>query len=70
MVTHDVDEALFLSDRIVMMTNGPAAAWAAILEVPFARPRDRRRCWSTRDYYELREQLIGFLEEHAVSNAA
>ena len=43
MVTHDVDEALFLSDRIAMMTNGPAARLGGILEVPFPRPRDARR---------------------------
>jgi len=42
MVTHDVDEALFLADRIVMMTNGPAARVGDILEVPFVRPRDRK----------------------------
>src|SRR5207253_1982788 len=42
MVTHDVDEALFLSDRIVMMTNGPEAEVGEILDVPFQRPRNRR----------------------------
>ena len=41
MVTHDVDEALFMSDRVVMMTNGPRAGIGDILEVPFARPRVR-----------------------------
>ena len=48
MVTHDVDEALFLSDRIAMMTNGPAARLGGILEVPFPRPRTAPPCWSTR----------------------
>lgn len=62
MVTHDVDEALFLSDRVAMMTNGPAARLGGILEVPFARPRDREGVLSHPLYYELREQLIGFLE--------
>ena len=62
MVTHDVDEALFLSDRIAMMTNGPAARLGGILEVPFARPRDRESVLAHPLYYELREQLIGFLE--------
>src|SRR5688572_27379575 len=65
MVTHDVDEALFLSDRIAMMTNGPAARLGGILEVPFPRPRDRAHVMEHPDYYKLREQLIGFLEEHA-----
>ena len=41
MVTHDVDEALLLADRIVLMTNGPAATVGEILTVPFARPRER-----------------------------
>lgn len=66
MVTHDVDEALFLSDRIVMMTNGPAARVGGILEVPFPRPRARADVIEHPEYYRLREALIAFLEEHAV----
>lgn len=62
MVTHDVDEALLLSDRIVMMTNGPAARVGEILTVPFARPRDRQALLEDPAYYQLREQLIAFLE--------
>jgi nitrate/nitrite transport system ATP-binding protein len=65
MVTHDVDEALFLSDRIVMMTNGPAAEVGDILEVPFERPRTRKAVMEHPDYYKLREHLITFLEERA-----
>jgi ABC-type nitrate/sulfonate/bicarbonate transport system ATPase subunit len=64
MVTHDVDEALFLSDRIAMMTNGPAARLGGVLSVPFPRPRVRRDVMEHPDYYRLREELIGFLEEH------
>ena len=63
MVTHDVDEALFLSDRVVMMTNGPAADVGGILDVPFARPRERHAVLDDPEYYELRERLIGFLED-------
>jgi nitrate/nitrite transport system ATP-binding protein len=62
MVTHDVDEALFLSDRIVMMTSGPAAKVGDILAIPFERPRDRKAVLEHPDYYRLREHLIGFLE--------
>src|SRR5437763_366619 len=62
MVTHDVDEALFLSDRIAMMTSGPGAHVGDILEVPFERPRDRKSVLEHPDYYKLREHLIGFLE--------
>jgi nitrate/nitrite transport system ATP-binding protein len=65
MVTHDVDEALFLADRIVMMTNGPAAEVGDILEVHFPRPRDRRALLEDPAYYRLREYLITFLEERA-----
>ena len=62
MVTHDVDEALYLSDRIAMMTSGPAATLGSILTVPFERPRTRKDVLEHPDYYRLREKLIGFLE--------
>ncbi|SRR5581483_2818690 len=65
MVTHDVDEALFLADRIVCMTNGPEAEVGEILEVHFPRPRDRKAVLEHPDYYKLREHLIAFLEERA-----
>ena len=64
MVTHDVDEALLLADRIVMMTNGPAATIGEILAVPFARPR-RREEILTPDYFWLRDAVLNFLEERA-----
>jgi nitrate/nitrite transport system ATP-binding protein len=62
MVTHDVDEALFLSDRVVMMTTGPHAKVGEIVEIPFARPRDRHALLAHADFMALRERLIGFLE--------
>ena len=65
MVTHDVDEALYLRDRVVMMTNGPEARVGEILEIPFPRPRDRRELLENPRYYELREQLIGFLNHRS-----
>ena len=65
MVTHDVDEALFLSDRIVCMTDGPEAEVGDILHVPFPRPRERKAVMEHPDYYKLREHLIEFLEIHA-----
>jgi nitrate/nitrite transport system ATP-binding protein len=65
MVTHDVDEALFLSDRVVMMTNGPAATVGEILEVKFPRPRSRKQLLEDPEYYRLRETLIGFLESRS-----
>lgn len=65
MVTHDVDESLFLSDRVAMMTSGPAATLGGVLEVPFARPRDRHVVFEDESFEVLREQLIGFLEDQA-----
>jgi ABC-type nitrate/sulfonate/bicarbonate transport system ATPase subunit len=63
MVTHDVDEALYLADRIIMMTNGPRAKVGMEISVPFARPRNREHALEHPEYYVLREQMIGFLEE-------
>ena len=65
MVTHDVDESLFLSDRVAMMTSGPDATLGGIIDVPFARPRDRHVVFEEEVFSNLREQLIGFLEEQA-----
>jgi nitrate ABC transporter ATP-binding subunit len=65
MVTHDVDEALFLSDRVVCMTDGPAAEVGDILSVNFPRPRERQAVLEHPDYYRLREHLIEFLEVRA-----
>lgn len=62
MVTHDVDEALLLADRIVMMTNGPAATIGGILQVPLPRPRIRGKILEHPAYYPARDQLLSFLE--------
>ena len=65
MVTHDVDEALYLSDRVVCMTDGPEATIGEILAVPFARPRDRKTVMEHANYPRLRNELITFLEHRA-----
>ena len=65
MVTHDVDEALYLADRIVLMTDGPAAHVGDIMTVPFPRPRDRREVLEHPDYRRVRQSIIDFLENHA-----
>jgi nitrate/nitrite transport system ATP-binding protein len=65
MVTHDVDEAIFLSDRVVMMTNGPAAEVGDVLEVKFPRPRKRQTIMEDPEYYRCREFLIEFLNDRA-----
>jgi nitrate/nitrite transport system ATP-binding protein len=61
MITHDIDEALFLSDRIVMMTNGPAASIGEDVHIPFSRPRNRTRIMEDPKYYELRNFALEFL---------
>jgi nitrate/nitrite transport system ATP-binding protein len=61
MITHDIDEALYLADRLVMMTNGPAAKIGEILQIPFARPRVRARILEDPAYYELRNYALDFL---------
>ena len=63
MVTHDVDEALLLSDRVVCLSNGPAAGIGRIVDVPLPRPRERLTVMNHPDYYHLRAELIHFLQE-------
>ena len=63
MVTHDVDEALFVSDRVAMMTKGPEARLGGVLTIPFPRPRDRAALFEDPEYDRLREQLLAFLED-------
>lgn len=61
-ITHDVDEAIFLADRIIMMTSGPRAQIGDILNVEFSRPRKRKEILNHPDYYGYRKHLIDFLE--------
>ncbi|MBU6228343.1 MAG: nitrate ABC transporter ATP-binding protein [Cyanobacteria bacterium REEB459] len=61
MITHDIDEALFLADRLVMMTNGPAAGIGEVMTIPFDRPRDRVQIMEDPQYYELRNHALDFL---------
>jgi nitrate/nitrite transport system ATP-binding protein len=63
MVTHDVDEALLLSDRIVMLTNGPESYVGQIIDVPFARPRERMAVLNHPNYYGLRSEIVYFLNQ-------
>ena len=71
MITHDVDEAVLLSDRIVMMTNGPAARIGEVLEVPLGRVRKRLELAGDRTYLKCREAVLKFLyERHRFVEAA
>jgi nitrate/nitrite transport system ATP-binding protein len=70
MVTHDVDEAVLLADRVVMMTNGPAATIGEILEVPLPRPRDRLQLANEPAYMRLRKSVLEFLYQKQLKAAA
>ena len=65
MVTHDVDEAIYLSDRVVMMSDGPSATVAEILAIEFSRPRDRHALMADAAWHDYRSHLLSFLEERA-----
>ena len=62
-VTHDVDEAILLADRVVMMTNGPRAGVGRVMDVALPRPRSRKAMLAHPDYYGYREEMLRFLEE-------
>jgi nitrate ABC transporter ATP-binding subunit len=70
MVTHDVDEALYLADRLILMTDGPEATVGDILEVPFPRPRERSAVLGHPEYHRCRRHVIDFLEHHAHQSRA
>ncbi|WP_043920238.1 ABC transporter ATP-binding protein [Jannaschia aquimarina] len=63
-VTHDVDEAILLADRVVMMTNGPRATIGKIVDVDLPRPRTRKALLEHPDYYAYRQDVLDFLEEY------
>ena len=65
MVTHDVDEALYLADRLLLMTDGPEATVGDSLVVPFPRPRRRAAVLANPEYHRCRRHVIDFLEHHA-----
>ncbi|MFN7850566.1 MAG: ABC transporter ATP-binding protein [Dolichospermum sp.] len=64
MITHDVDEASYMSDRIILMTNGPSAKIGEILTVPFEHPRDRVAMRNSTEYFELRNHALNFLDQN------
>jgi nitrate/nitrite transport system ATP-binding protein len=70
MVTHDVDEAVLLSDRIVMMTNGPAAGIGETLDIDLPRPRRRLELVDNASYNHYRKEILRFLYERQHKSAA
>lgn len=69
-VTHDVDEAILLADRVVMMTNGPQATIGKIVNVDLPRPRSRKALLEHPDYYTYRQEVLDFLEEYEHGNTS
>jgi nitrate/nitrite transport system ATP-binding protein len=69
MVTHDIDEAIYLSDRVVVMSNGPRARVGAIVDIDIPRPRDKRTIARLPAYVQAREQLMGLLIEGGAGHA-
>ncbi|WP_298857833.1 ABC transporter ATP-binding protein [uncultured Sulfitobacter sp.] len=69
-VTHDVDEAILLADRVVMMTNGPQATIGKITDVKLPRPRTRKALLEHPDYYAYRQEVLDFLEEYEHGNTS
>jgi nitrate/nitrite transport system ATP-binding protein len=65
MVTHDIDEALYLADRLILMTDGPEAGVGETLTVPFPRPRRRAAVLAHPDYHSCRRRVLEFLDHHA-----
>jgi len=65
MVTHDIDEALYLADRLILMTDGPAATVGEVMSLPFPRPRERTAVLEHPDYLTCRHHVLDFLDHHA-----
>jgi len=63
MVTHDIDEAIYLADRVMVMTDGPAATIREVIPIPLARPRDKRSVMHDPRYLEIKEHLLSLLQK-------
>ena len=63
MVTHDIDEAIYLADRVMVMTDGPAATIREVIPIPLARPREKRSVMHDPRYLEIKEHLLSLLQK-------
>jgi nitrate/nitrite transport system ATP-binding protein len=70
MVTHDIDEAIYLADRVMVMTDGPAATIREVIPIPLARPRDKRSVMHDPRYVEIKEHLLSLLQKEPVAVAS
>jgi ABC-type nitrate/sulfonate/bicarbonate transport system ATPase subunit len=66
MVTHDIDEAIYLADRVMVMTDGPAATIREVISIPLERPRDKRSLMHDPRYVEVKEHLLSLLQDESV----
>jgi nitrate/nitrite transport system ATP-binding protein len=70
MVTHDIDEAIYLADRVMVMTDGPAATIREVISIPLSRPRDKRSTIHDPRYLQIKEHLLSLLQGDASANAS
>jgi nitrate ABC transporter ATP-binding subunit len=70
MVTHDIEEAIYLADRVMVMTDGPAATIREVISIPLERPRDKRRVMHDPRYVEVKEHLLSLLQHDSVVTTA
>jgi nitrate/nitrite transport system ATP-binding protein len=70
MVTHDIDEAIYLADRVMVMTDGPAATIREVIPIPLARPREKRSVMHDPRYLEIKEHLLSLLQKDPVAAAS
>ena len=70
MVTHDIDEAIYLADRVMVMTDGPSATIREVISIPLERPRDKRRVMHDPRYLELKEHLLSLLQHDPAGTTA
>jgi nitrate/nitrite transport system ATP-binding protein len=70
MVTHDIDEAIYLADRVIVMTDGPAATIREVISIPLSRPRNKRSTLHDPRFLEIKEQLLSLLQGDAISAAS
>jgi len=69
MVTHDIDEAIYLADRVMVMTDGPAATIREVISIPLARPRDKHTVMHDPRYLEIKEHLLALLQKEPIAAA-
>ena len=70
MVTHDIDEAIYLADRVMVMTDGPAATIRELIPIPLGRPRDKHSVMHDPRYLEIKEHLLSLLQKEPVAAAS